>query len=226
MPLLDTTHASRALKMLSTPKVSHVMKKRSLDSIEKAVLYSFSGSQSSLLRAFIDDVGPRLSAAGFRDSLDAFHIPSGVLPRRRKARYRAAGGPVELLIGVSLFIGASIGSWAVKKVCDEVFEKKIRPGYLKLKARFSKKGTIAIPRPLKFQLGIWYDVDQVYVQVIVEVSTPEEFDCAEQLILAAQKAALNWVEVHGVTQRVITYRVKHGEMSQYPALSDTVESCE
>lgn len=201
------------------------MTAKDLKSVERAALFVQRGSHhwvTSLTLPFVEKVGSELTAAGFGDSLEAFHIPPGVLPPRKAFRPRAALAPVELLIGVTLFVGASIGSWVVKKICDEVFEKKIRPGFEKLKEQFAhKKGKIT-PPPMKLTIGIWYDVDQLYVQVIAEVTDPKDFDRAADLILDAQRAALTWVDAHGVTTRVLTYRIRHGELSGRPALSDKV----
>jgi hypothetical protein len=60
------------------------------------------------------------------------------------------------------------------------------------------------------------------VNVVAEVSSEEELEQAESLIAQAHKAALSWLEQKGIQGRVLTYRIRHGQLSRFPTISDTV----
>ena len=152
--------------------------RQDLETIDRTALDSLGGTNTwldSLTMPFIKDAQSALTPAGFGDSLIGLHVPPGLLPRGGQP-VTAIVGPAELLLGISIFLATSIGSWAVGKVCDEILDKKIGPSFRELKKRYVQTGPNP-PPPIKFEFSVWYDVDEVYVRVIAELSAPRFRPC-------------------------------------------------
>ena len=179
-----------------------------------------------LATPFFGDFEKQGADLKFTGTLEGFSVPDDI-----SSAYRARNGGrpavwgVGELIALVLFLGASIGSWAVGKVCDELYANKVRPALKALKDRLSnlwsnEDGTLF--QQHTFQFGVWYDVDRVFVLVIAEYNTPKELDVIDDLIPRAHRAAFAWIEKNGVSHPVMVYRIRQGALSDQPSLLDSV----
>jgi hypothetical protein len=110
---------------------------------------------------------------------------------------------------------------AIEKVCDEVYEVRIRPALKNLITNWGKSKNKQNPNTT-IRLSIWYDVDQIMVNVVAEGSSKEDLERASDLIPEAHRSALSWLESHGVQKKVLTYHIRQGQLSKFPELSDTM----
>src|SRR5215203_5779854 len=98
---------------------------------------------------------------------------------------------LPLVATVSIFLGTSVGAWAVEKVCDELYEAKNTPCIQELAPQLREKRKRKRENSLIIvQSRVWYDVDQVMVNVVVIADSEEELEQAEPLIPEAHKKAL------------------------------------
>ncbi len=194
--------------------------------IHKQVMFSHAGPNHELqkiVKPFMNEVYEGLEEEGFKsEDLRDFNIPGNLLPAPEfHTGPRGDFGASALVIGVSVFLGTTIGAWAVEKVCDEVYDVKIRPAFRNLLTNWGKSKNKQHPATT-IRFSIWYDVDQIMVNVVAEGSSKEELKQASELIPEAHKAALSWLENHGIQKKVLTYRIRQGQLSKFPELSDTV----
>jgi hypothetical protein len=178
---------------------------------------------SDIAQPFSNDVFEQLASLDVGESLDEFDVPPDLFPPSRGPTNMA--GLNLLMVGVVHFVGTSVGSWAVGKVCDEIFDAKIRPALVRLRMKLTKKERWqpTKERPLNFRFGVWYDVDKVYIDVRAEATSLTELEQLEGLVPQAHKSALPWIEHNGISKRVLTFHIRHGELGAYPTLSDSAE---
>ena len=170
---------------------------------------------------FLTEVSEALKGVGLEEGEAGFDVSAEILPASGPSRPRMAVEPATaLIIGVSVFLGTAIGSWAVSKVCDAVLDHAVKPALKRLRARMRRNKKIITPSsPLRMRIGVWYDVDRLYVLVIAEVTASAELAKVESLVPRAHDLALDWVKTHGITGQTLTYRVRHGELGRYPCIS-------
>ena len=171
---------------------------------------------------FVRDVADGLHEAGLADlgkSGLRLSVPNELLGGGTRTSPTAVIDPWTVFVGVSLFLGATVGDWALGKMLDEIYEAKIRPALKKLltRTRAQKDGP-----GLVFTIGTWFDVDEVYVEVVVETGPEDEdIDGYDDLVKQAWLQARDWVQSHGVTHRYMQYRIRQGKVSSVPKLSET-----
>ncbi len=191
----------------------------------KAVQFAAHGNSTFLedvALPFSQDVSAQLRESGFEDSLDGFQVPADLFPPRRGPTN--VFGVETLLLGVTIYLGGKIGGWAVGGICDEIFNAKIKPALGRLTKVFQgteQRWSPESGRPLRVQFGVWYNPDQLYVDVVAEVESLDEFENLARLIPQAHEAALSWIQVHGAQERVLTLRMRGGKPIGDPSWSST-----
>jgi hypothetical protein len=138
-----------------------------------------------------------------------------------------AKGPIALfgfddaIVGIMIFLHTPMGQWAVDRICDALWDKGLRPAVRRLFKRREKESGFGA-RPLTLCVGAWFDVDTVFVQVIVSLKQGEDAKKAQKLIPQAFQLAYDWIESHGITHPVLVYRIRDGKLSTHPTLAETV----
>jgi len=148
-------------------------------------------------------------------------IPAGLINTQESAPTGIFGVDDAIVVGIAVFLATSMGQWAVGRVCDDIWDKRVKPAFRKLlKRRKQEKGLAE--RPLTVSFGAWFDTDGVFVQVIATLKKGESAEGIETLIPEAFRRAHAWLEQHGVQQPVLIYRVRNGELSSFPTLASSV----
>lgn len=212
---LDFEHAlTYALVMPSNDE-------RALKDLSPALTSWQSGQRSftkKLSMPFLEESVLGLIQDGFSEDSE---IPAGLIDTQKSAPTGVFGVDDVIIVGIAVFIGTAMGQWAVGKVCDEIWGKRIAPAFRKLlKRRNEEKGMDE--RPLTVSFGAWFDTDSVFVQVIATLQKGESAEGVETLVPEAFRRARAWLEQHGVQQPVLIYRVRNGELSSFPTLASSV----
>jgi len=202
--------------------------------IEKGFLVSAGGmlfAQNEIVMPFLHDAASKLKALGFTGDDKAFDLPQDVFKGLHSSKDpQAFIEPITFLMGISIFLGTPIGVWAVNKVCDEVYNNAIRPAFQSAWASFFKRNKggkkkqeqMLLVSPVRFTFGVWYDVDKIYIRVIAEIEKAEELEKIQPLVAEAHKAGLQWIETKGITHPILTYYIRHGQLSKFPYLSSVL----
>jgi hypothetical protein len=130
-------------------------------------------------------------------------------------------GVDDAVVGILLFSHTPMGQWAINRICDNVWDKTVRPAFRKLIKRRDKNGGLD-GGALTLTFGAWFETDNVFVQVIASLKTGEDPKKIESLVPEAFHRARNWIEGHGVQQPVLVYRIQNGNLSLNPTLADIV----
>ncbi len=197
------------------------------DSLQPGFALGAFGSSTfweNVILPFVNDTGEVLKSAGFTDALDSFSAPSGIYSR--KPRFVADAGATTIFIGLMVFLGSSIGSWAVGRTCDHFFDENIKPVLKRLKKRIEKRddeggGSF---HPFEVRCGLWYEPERVLVQVLVQIERPGDLKTASLHIAAAQRAAANWLEENGWHGAALVYKVVEDELEPTPTLAKRLDS--
>jgi hypothetical protein len=152
----------------------------------------------------------------------SFSAPKGLFPKSKlEDRFPRADLVISaLVVGIILFLGTSVGSWVVGKLCDEYYNAKLRPALVGLVRRWRKdKYSRGKHSPVAIS-DHWFDVDQVLVRVALPLDgeVDGESDPTKH-ITEALRSAQGFVNNNRVTHPVIVYRVRHGQLSA-PTLCD------
>lgn len=198
--------------------------------LSAGMTFRFQGSASDFRNTagpFFEGAEHKLRKMGFVDASEwlASSATSTNAPfelAKRTQTFRADIGLSGVVVGIIVFLGSTVGSWAVSKVCDEIYEKGIRPHLRATLKRLAKKRQGPPHRGLVFQFGVWFAADNVYVQVIMEIDPVEDGEKLQALIPQAFVYAREWLDKHGVTHRFVTYRISGGQLSSTPQLSHTL----
>jgi hypothetical protein len=167
-----------------------------------------------------------LEAEGFEfvgDVHSSLHLPPGLLPEAGPTGAEGATQviPIALaIVGVHIFLTTPLGDWAVGKVCDEIWDNKLRGPLRKLFKRRREEGYG--DRRLAISFGAWYDSDGVYIGAEGELNAEDADTGVADLFPAAQRAGLAWIKAHGVTKPVLMYHIENGKLGTEPTLSDSV----
>ena len=198
--------------------------------LSAGMIFRFQGSASdyrNIAGPFVEGAEHRLRTMGFVDASEwlassATNTNPPFELAKRTQTFRADIGLSGVAVGIVIFLGSTVGSWAVSKVCDEIYEKGIRPHLRATLKRLTKKRQETPHRSLAFQFGVWFAADNVYVQVIMEIDPGEDSEKLQALIPQAFVYARQWLDDHGVTHRFVTYRISGGQLSSTPQLSHTI----
>jgi hypothetical protein len=147
-------------------------------------------------------------------------LPIDVISPQRTQPTAIFGVDDVALIGIAAFMGTSVGSWSIGRVCDDLWDKKIKPAVRNLYRRRKKNGLDGQGVTLSF--GVWFDVDQVFVQVIAALEPGQDSKAVEDLVPEAFRRAETWIKEHGVQAPVLVYRIRSGEVSSVPTLAQEV----
>ena len=202
------------------------MQEQPPDNIAKAVRCGLGGPTSfhkEVGLPFVKELVEELGAEGFDENLEAFDIPAGVMPSREFKATNVFGVDDVIFIGVSIYLAEKVGSWALGRVCNSIYDGKIKPALKGLAGKLRKtKVWVPTPdRPVIIKLGTWYDSDKLFVLVIADIRSDDELDNVGQLVTEAQKSALEWVEHHGIPSPVLIYRIQGGLLTTTPVWSES-----
>jgi hypothetical protein len=195
--------------------------KRSLKALSPALTSWQSGSVSfagKLSMPFLEESILGLIEDGFSEEPE---IPVGLIDAQKSGPTAVFGVDDAIVVGIAIFLGTAMGQWAVGRICDEIWDKRVGPAFRKLLRR-RKQGKGLAEKPLTFSFGAWFDTDTVFVQVIATLQKGESAEGIETLVPEAFRRAQAWLEQHGVQQPVLIYRVRNGELSSFPTLASSV----
>jgi hypothetical protein len=196
------------------------MSDKSIQDLVQGIIVSFGGREpyvQELARPFFDQLIKDFRIAGFQEQLDN---PRWHRATASRSRPKLEAGIIPLAMGFGIFVGASIGSWAVGKVCDDLWDKT-RNAFRDLRKKFKgNSDNSGGATRIQFSLEVHYANDSLSVIVEGIADTPTELDEIEQLIPEAQMRALSWITQHGITAEVMRYTIRNGELGEFPKLSD------
>jgi hypothetical protein len=190
---------------------------------QKAITINISGNSNfrELIGQLEVELYHEFECLGYIDASEAtqIQIPRSLYPKQRHFRTEPIG-----LISIAIFLGTTIGAWALEKILDEILEQKIKPAFQKLKNNFMRKDAKDESTDLEitFKFGIWYAADQVYINVVARLATPEDFDSLEFLLPQVEQAAYDWLLDKRVESRVLTYYIVDGKIPEQPMLSESI----
>jgi hypothetical protein len=173
-------------------------------------------TEREIAREFWSPVGKSLLSDGIEyvgDVESTFNLPDGLVPPAGNTMPEASLAIVALL-ALSVFVKQGAADWAVAKVCDQIWERKLRSPFEKLLKRRKDEGYGSTP--LRISLGAWYDKDRVYIGINGDVHADEDQDRLLSLFPAAQQKGLAWLKEHAATKPVLIYRVDKGVMAAQP----------
>jgi hypothetical protein len=189
--------------------------------------YSITSYGSATERHFQADfwspVGKGLEADGFEfvgDIKDSLHLPPTMAPASGEISPTAVIGADDAIVAVSLYIAATVGQWAVGKICDILWERQFRNPLVKMLKRRREEGFA--DKPMIVSFGVWYDTDGVYIGATTTLTGGEDEDRLADLIPEAQRRGLEWIEAHGITKPAVVFPIRNGEVAGVPTLSDSV----
>lgn len=196
------------------------MEKQLADMVQ-GFMFSFGGSTNMVEELYApleEEIAASLTAAGLEEALkNPRRIPTD--PPPRKAPVKADMFSTPFFIGIAVFMATTLGSWAVTKLTDEVYDAKIRPALLKLAGRYRNdyeaKG---YAYSVEFEFRVYYDTDELEVTIKARADSAKEIEALAALIPEAEKRALAWVKENGIKGDKMTYYIKNGELSNYPKL--------
>ena len=144
-------------------------------------------------------------------------LPIDVISHQKTLPSGVFGVDDAALIGIAIFMGTSVGSWSIGRVCDQVWDGKSKPAVRNLFGRRKEKCLDSQKVILTF--GVWFDVDQVFIQVIATLEPGHDSKVIEDLVPEAFRRAEAWIKVHGVQAPVLVYRITSGRVSSVPTLA-------
>lgn len=172
---------------------------RSLEQIPRAIAVRASGPtwfHEELVTPFLREAADPLTEEGFAwlgDAAGEFEVPQGLFETEEHET-----GPVAMIggipeaIAVAIFLGTSVGSWAVGRICDAIWDGRIRPALRQLSERRQEDTDLA-RRSIVVRIGAWFDTDGVFVEVIAELRPGETLETVEELVPEAFRRAFTWV---------------------------------
>lgn len=200
-----------------------------LSSIETAMWVSGAGrlrARQEIEKPFLDafaehavEAGLEIPAHGPAGSVPEFASPSVSLEDRLP---KLDFGLSAFAVGALIFIGSTVGQWVVGRLCDHVYDDKLKPAFRELRRRAraeqEQNGGSAV-----LHLDHWFDVDQVLIRIEIDLATGDDDDGDLELIREVLRRARAWIESNGITKPVMVYRISRGEISA-PRLLDKVPS--
>lgn len=122
--------------------------------------------------------------------------------------FPAKRGPVasveltELAVGLGLYLAGALGNGAVDQLVEKVYERAVRPAL----SRCWKKLIQHRHRSIMVVFDHWYDETGVLVRVEFLSRNPDEAVPDLALVLRARTLAIEYIQEHGLTHRVMAYR--------------------
>lgn len=195
--------------------------------VDTPVLAYWSADQGSiterkLAREFWSPVGDSLGADGIEyveEVRSSFHLPDGLVPPANKIMPQNSF-VLGAVLALSLFVAEGAGQWGVAKVCEHIWEHKLRAPFERLLKRRQQEGYGSTP--LTVSLGTWYDKDRIFIGFLGEVRADEDHGRLVALFPTAQLRGLAWLDEHEAAKPVIIYRVENGDLSHEPEQLDSI----
>jgi len=195
-----------------------------LPEIDKAFIFHQrcdSRSMKTVALPFFEAVHSNLIDCGFVENLQGFSLPAGFFAAFEDKSPQAAAGSKGWIVGLSLFLGCSIGEWSLNKSYDYLYNEKIQPAIQVLKDKITgEKAQLPGNSSYCFQYGIWYAADETYLQLNIYVDKPEDLGQIKNLILRAENETQKMIAKQKMFQKVIIFTVKSGEIVGNPIVSD------
>ena len=173
-----------------------------LREIIKGIGFGWRGTSSfanGIAMPIIDAVANDLRALGLAKALDDPEFPPDEPPSRMQPR--ADAFVVPSLVAISLFVGGSIGSWAIGKMLDEVWSAHIGPALKRWRTSGQSDGKFHFDTPFEFRLGCYFADDDLRVTVTSVVASEKDLEEVERLLPEAERQALEWVQRNGISSR-------------------------
>jgi hypothetical protein len=184
----------------SVLKKAFAMKTDSLTSVAHEVKFVARGNQKvfELAADLAGELTSPLGALGFSECNDSETPPS--------IRNEPTGDLAVL--GLTIFVGSSVGSWLVGKLCDEVFEGHIRPAFKRAWSKLNN-GHQDNSRPIIFTFNVEYEHSDTLVEVRCKCSSLEDLEVMIRLIPEAHKKVLECDSV----QTSMIFQIQDGVIS-------------
>ncbi len=190
------------------------------DDVPKTMAFSSAGKVSlrrDFALPFLTAVNEDLAQNGFHD-LDAdvgyeyldenFTIaPSFFSPQSSSPT--AVFGADDLAIGIFIFIGAALGEWAVERVADGVFGRRIKPHLSIL--RSTRDGTDNPPTTkVPLNVDFWFDGSKMGVSIKTELSETND-EAVHTIVREAMAAAAAWSVRNDVDGKRLSFEHEGGK---------------
>ncbi len=191
-----------------------------LKEVIKGIGFGWRGTSSfarGVAMPIIDAVANDLRACGLAEALDDPQFPPDESPRTIQPR--ADAFVVPALVALSIFVGSSIGSWVVGKLCNEMWDVHIGPALKRWRRAKESDGKARFDTPFEFRVGCYFATDDLKVTVTTIVGSEHDLEEMERLLPEAERRALQWVQDKGISSRELVYTIKDGQLSSFPRVN-------
>lgn len=174
-------------------------------------------------REFWDPAGTQLEAEGFEyvaDLDDGLSLPPALQIEPNSRKPTAAVGVDDALVAISLYLAVKVGDWAVGRICDYLWERRMRKPLETMLERRRNEGYAN--KQMVFAFGVWYDLDEVYIGTRATLGPDEDGATLADLTPQAQRRGVEWIETHGITHPVILFPVQNGALADVPEHPDSI----
>lgn len=174
-------------------------------------------------REFWGPAGAQLEAEGFEyvaDLDDGLSLPPALQIEPSSSRPTAVIGVDDALVAISLYLAVRVGDWAVGRVCDYLWDRRMRKPLDTMLERRRAEGYAN--ETMVFAFGVWYDLDGVYIGTRATLGPDEDGATLADLTPEAQRRGLEWIEAHGITHPVILFPVQNGALADVPEHPDSI----
>lgn len=148
-------------------------------------------------------------------------VPKQLISVRRAVRFE----PASLAIGLVLALGGAIGSWAVGRLCDAIFDKKIKPGLTRAISRASaslagdgldsRNSQSGGSKKMSFTLGLWFRDGRNMLLITVPVSEQSGFELTKETLAGMLQVA----QSRGISDgQILSFRVSEGLVAGEPKI--------
>lgn len=148
-------------------------------------------------------------------------VPKQLISVRRAVRFE----PASLAIGLVLALGGAMGSWAVGRLCDAIFDKKIKPGLTRAISRASaslagdgldsRNSQSGGSKKMSFTLGLWFRDGRNMLLITVPVSEQSGFELTKETLAGMLQVA----QSRGISDgQILSFRVSEGLVAGEPKI--------
>lgn len=189
------------------------MAKKRLQQLLDGITMSFTGPTDfadGYALPLVQGIGEGVRKAGLARALDEPILPPHA--KRLRTHVKMDAAITTAIIGLAVFLGSSLGSWAVSRVCDELWDNRIRP----VLSRFRRSKLKRSATPFWLEFSVYYAHDDVTVTVRALVASNRDLLAAERLVPAAERKALAFLAANGIDCRELIYTLRDRQLSEAP----------
>jgi hypothetical protein len=138
---------------------------------------------------------------------------------------RAPGRPVAGASSIAAVFGVLVflGSWAAKKVLDELYATKLRPKIDEVVRSPKAQALRGSPgKKWLFQLGVWYDEERVLILLTLVGNNLRAVMAQEHLLPQLHALALDWLRENPSGSPVHLYIAEDGKANLAPLVFEHV----